>query len=118
MECERMAAMLTRILVVAALSTAALPALHAQDAESLRTSPKLMAALTDVVARSSTSTVRIRCAGKDAALGTIVAADGWVLTKFSGLKGDAVFEFKDGRTPAAKVIGVHKIYDLAMLNIE
>ena len=48
---------------------------------SLRGSPKVLAAFRQVVARPSLSTVRVKCDGKDAALGTVVRADGWILTK-------------------------------------
>ena len=44
----------------------------------LRTSPKVLAAFRKVVAEPSQSTVRIRCAGKNVALGTVVGAKGWI----------------------------------------
>src|SRR4051794_36553246 len=45
--------------------------------------PKMLAAFRDVVVRPGRSVVRIRCDDKDVALGTVVGADGWVMTKNS-----------------------------------
>lgn len=84
----------------------------------LKSSPKVLAAFQEVVAKPSTSTVRIVCDGKDAALGTVVGADGWIVTKYSELKGSVLCKLKDGRELAARVVGVHDKCDLAMLKVE
>jgi len=89
------------------------------DAKSiLKSSPKVLAVFQDVVAKPSTSTVRIVCDGKDAALGTVVGADGWIITKYSELKGSVLCKLKDGRELAARVVGVHDKCDLAMLKVD
>ncbi|OAI48360.1 hypothetical protein AYO44_07235 [Planctomycetaceae bacterium SCGC AG-212-F19] len=89
------------------------------DAKSTqKSSPKVVAAFHDVVARPSQSTVRIKCDGKDAALGTIVAADGYLLTKFSELKGKITCVLRDGRELEVTVVGVHDKFDVAMLHID
>src|SRR5437868_11887239 len=62
---------------------------------TLRSDPSVLAAFRSVVARPSQSTARILCDGKEAALGTIVAADGWIVTKASLLKGKIVVKLKD-----------------------
>jgi len=96
-------------------------AVHAQKGDSKavqKTSPKIVGAFQEVVARPSQSTVRIRCEGKDTALGTVVSADGFILTKFSDLKGDIVVRLKDGRELVARITGVHDKHDLAMLKID
>src|SRR6516162_5858795 len=51
---------------------------------------------------------------------TIVAADGWVITKASELKlhGKNVVRLKDGCEYDAKVVGVKDDYDLALLKID
>lgn len=82
-----------------------------------RTSPKVLNAFHDVVAKPSLSTVRVRCDGKDTCLGTIVSADGYILTKFTELKGKIVCILKDGRELEATVVGAHEKFDLAMLKI-
>src|SRR6516164_6498097 len=112
-----------RILGILALAALAfLPSVPAQaqkDGKSiLKSSPKVLAAFHDVVAKPSESTVRIKCDGKDAALGTIISADGWILTKFSELKDNPVCKVKDGREFEARVVGVQEKFDLAMLKIE
>src|SRR5689334_3285511 len=82
--------------------------------------PKMLAAFHDVVAAPSKSVVRVQCNGKNVALGTIVEADGWILTKNSELLAGATPSvlLKDGRTFVAKVAGVELKYDLAMLKID
>src|SRR5207253_1462579 len=99
----------------------AAPAFGQKD--NLKSSPQILAALAEVIAKPSESTVRIRYPDedgkmKDAALGTIVGADGWIVTKFSELKGDWLCKLKDGRELPAKVVGVHPQYDLALLKVE
>src|ERR1700676_2868200 len=93
------------------------PQAHAQK-EFLRTNPKFVASFREVVAKPSASTVRILCDGKDTALGMVVGADGWILTKANDLKGNVTCKFKDGREFDARIVGVHKEHDLAMLKIE
>src|SRR5258706_9474568 len=81
---------------------------------------KMLAAFHDVVATPGMSVVRVQCNGKNVALGTIVDAQGWIVTKNSELLPGAMPSviLKDGRSLAAKVVGVELKYDLAMLKIE
>jgi serine protease Do len=85
-----------------------------------RENPKMLSAFKDVVARPALAVARIRCNGKDVALGTVVGADGWVLTKDSELLAGAtpMVVLRDGRTFPSKVTGVDNKNDLAMLKIE
>src|SRR5262245_41247830 len=64
----------------------------------VRNSPAVLAAFKNVVAKPSESTVRVLCDENESALGTIVAADGWIVTKASELRGNLVCKLKDGRT--------------------
>jgi serine protease Do len=113
-----------RLLAVAALCLLAASPLRAQwinrDGPNLRGSPAVKAAFKPVVAAPSRSTVRILADGKDAAYGTVVAADGWIVTKFDQIKdADKVTcKFKDGKALEAKVVGVHEKNDLALLKVE
>jgi serine protease Do len=89
----------------------------------LKTNPVFLSAFRDVVAKASESTVRIQCEGKDGeyksvALGTVVGADGWVLTKASDLQGKIVVKLRDGATFEARLVGVREDHDLAMLKID
>jgi len=63
------------------------------------------------------STVRILCDGRRVALGTIVAADGLILTKASELSGIIACHLFDGRRLEAKIVGVSEDDDLALLKI-
>ena len=83
-----------------------------------RSSPKVLAAFRDVVAKPSQSTVRVQSDGKDVALGTVVDADGWILTKASELKGKVACKLKDGHEVDAQIVGVQEQYDLALLKVE
>jgi serine protease Do len=122
MNCDRRISLPIRVLGYLALTVLALlPAVPAQaqkDKAISKGSPKVLAAFHDVVAKPSESTVRIRCDGKDVALGTIISADGWILTKASELKDNLVCKLKDGREFEARVVGVQDKFDLAMLKIE
>jgi serine protease Do len=92
----------------------------AQDfREVLHSGPKVLKAFRPVVSRPSASAVRVRCAGKDVALGTVVGAEGWVLTKASVLPvGKGIdCRLKDGRTLSARLVGVQEPYDLALLRV-
>src|SRR6516225_11460477 len=73
----------------------------------------------DVVAKPSQYTVRVNVAGKEAALGAIVSADGWILTKFSEVKGDNITcKLPDGQELEAALVGYDVPFDLAMLKID
>ncbi|NQU26001.1 MAG: trypsin-like peptidase domain-containing protein, partial [Candidatus Nealsonbacteria bacterium] len=83
-----------------------------------RDSSEVKSSFREVVAAAAKCAVRVKCDGKDAALGTIIGPDGWVLTKASQLKGDIVCRFRDERELEAQLVGVHKQFDLAMLKID
>ena len=70
------------------------------------------------VAKANESTVRVRAEGKDAALGTVVDAAGYILTKASELKGDISVRLRDGTEYDAKYIGMHEKSDLALIKID
>jgi serine protease Do len=100
------------------LGTAARAEPSDQDNRFARSSPKVLAAFRKVVAGPSQGTVRIKCDDKEVALGTVVGADGWVLTKASQLDDNPVCILKDGRELEAKVVGTNERYDLALLKID
>jgi serine protease Do len=84
----------------------------------LRSHSTVTTAFREVVATPSKSTVRVLVGGKQAALGTIVDADGFILTKASELKGSLECQLSDGRRLRAAIVGVEPNYDLAMLKID
>jgi serine protease Do len=73
-----------------------------------------------IVKEARDSTVVIYRGGEQIALGTIVTADGYALTKASevGERAEIEAEFQDGHTVPAKVVDRLKDYDLALIKIE
>src|ERR1019366_7118818 len=91
------------------------PSLPAQQTKS----PQIVSLFRDVVAKPSQCTVRVKVAGKDAALGTIVSADGWILTKHSELKaGKITCTLPDDNELDAELVGFDVPFDLAMLKVD
>jgi len=105
-----------------ALSLILIPATaaHAQRGSSAvtRDNKAVLDAFKAVVAKPSESTVRIQCDGSDAALGTVLSADGYIITKATLLKGKITCKTRDDKSYPAKVVGVEDKYDLAMLKIQ
>ena len=95
------------------LSFAAAPAFAQPSSSS-----KLLAPFQPIVAKVNSATVRILCNDKDAALGTIVASDGFILTKASELRGAITIKLGSGLLLDAETISVHKPTDLALLKID
>ncbi len=85
---------------------------------SERNAYRVKSAFREVIAGPVHSTVRILCDGDRVALGTIVAADGLILTKASELKGQIICHLHDGRRLAAKLAATSEEYDLALLKID
>ncbi|QDU18816.1 S1C family serine protease [Urbifossiella limnaea] len=120
--------MRTRLLVAAALSLTLAGPAAAQPPDGGKRkdrgsspdviSARLVAPFQPVVAKVNESTVRVLADGKEAALGTVVFADGYVLTKASDLRGELAVKFHDGSNVPAKLVGVEKKTDLALLRIE
>lgn len=107
-----------RILLPFAVLGLWLIALDAALAQQTK-SPQIVQLFREVVAKPSQSTVRVQVEGKDAALGTIVSADGWILTKHSELKGGKITcTMPDGTELDAELFGFDVPHDLAMLKVE
>ncbi|HEY2881246.1 MAG TPA: PDZ domain-containing protein [Pirellulales bacterium] len=86
-------------------------------ASNLRDGQQVRTAFKTVVAQANQSTVRVLCEGKDAALGAVVGADGWIVTKYSELHEPIECRFDDGKSLAAQLVGHDVNYDLAMLKV-
>jgi len=71
----------------------------------------------DIVAAANEATVRIKCDGKEKALGTVVSPDGYILTKGSELRGKLTCLLRDDSVYTAEYVGYHKPSDLALLKI-
>lgn len=83
-----------------------------------RNGPDVLTPFREVVQTANQCVVRIKCDGKDAALGTIVGPDGWIATKASELQGKVTCRLRDGRELEARIVGIHNGLDLAMLKID
>lgn len=102
------------------LSAAIILAVVAAPAPAqLSSNPKILAPFKSVVAKANESTVWIRCDDKEAVLGTVVFADGFILTKASELRAGGIsVRLADGSEYEAEVVGRHRETDLAMLRID
>jgi serine protease Do len=89
-----------------------------QNSPSSKNDPKYLAIFRDVVTAAAKSTIRIQCDGKDTALGVVVAADGFILTKASDLSGKITVKTREGIILEARIVGIHEGHDLAMLKVE
>jgi serine protease Do len=84
-----------------------------------RLNPQFLAAFRAVTTDASQSTVRVLCDGKEAALGTILSPDGWIITKYTLLTSKPIVcKTKDGRSYQAKLMGIQENFDLGMLKVE
>jgi serine protease Do len=79
---------------------------------------KLPHLFAEAVTVAADATVRLQCDGKDVALGTVVSADGYILTKGSELRGDVSCRLHDGQVLTARRVGYQKATDLALLKID
>jgi serine protease Do len=77
-------------------------------------------AFNDVVTIARDSTVRVKCAGEDVALGTIVGVDGVIATKASALTNTDKLScvLADGRQFAARLVSSESSYDVAILRVD
>ena len=125
---------LRHVLVLAILAcwTATAASQPTVKPDDTRNGPKVVQAFRPAVAKPSEATVRVLADGKEVAFGTIISADGFILTKWSELRDRAKItcKFKDGKVLDAKIVGVKDddvkvgakeptgAYDLAMLKVE
>src|SRR5215217_2311978 len=87
-----------------------------RNREQAKLCEAVRSAFRDAVAAASRSTVVVKADGKEVALGTVVAADGWIVTKASELSGDRITcTPRGGSELPAKLVGVATQHDLAML---
>lgn len=75
-------------------------------------------ALASQADKNSASVVEIVVGAEQVALGTIVRADGWIVTKASKLTGDTKCKLTDGRLLGAELKHVVHEHDLALLKAE
>ena len=112
-------ALISVVLLFAAVVEAAPPQL---PRDLYKSGAAIRNAFRPIVKGTARATVAVLVNGRQKALGAIVAADGWVLTKASqvnGINGGAITcQLKDGKTVSARQVGLHREHDLAMLKLE
>ncbi len=96
---------------VAAAADALLPRFYTEGRE-------VMAAFQSINAQAQPWTVRLVCDSQTVALGTIVRADGWILTKASDLTGNITCQFQDDLELPAEFVAYDHANDLALLKVE
>lgn len=89
------------------------------DAPATQGSAGFRALFKPALAEAARSVVKVQVDGKDAALGTVVSPDGYVLTKASELKlGKVTVKTADGRDLDAVLTTTSEAYDLAVLKAD
>ncbi len=95
------------------------PTAHIRVPDSRLTDGSMVrSAFRQVVADARKATVRVRTDGRNTALGGIVGADGWILTKASRLPGEITCLLQDDREIAAEIASIDQKYDLALLKVD
>jgi serine protease Do len=84
----------------------------------LKNNEQIKSLLKPIVAPAAAATVRVFGNDHAVALGTIVAADGWIVTKASQLTTKLDCELADGRKLPATLVGQDETTDLALLRID
>jgi serine protease Do len=106
--------MLARLLTATVMVFALTAPAHAQLSKDV----KLLTQFRPVVAKANESTVRVLCDDKDTVLGTIVDPDGYILTKWSELKGNLIVRTSDSNEYDATLVAAHRGTDLALLKVD
>ncbi len=70
-----------------------------------------------IVGPTRASVVVVLNAGVGVSLGTVVGAEGWVITKASELPAQPTCRLPDGKVVSARVAGVDAAFDLALLSV-
>lgn len=116
------AAFATLLLLALLLGGVASPASAQRDRGDTRFAPdaKVLEAFEPVVREARASVAVMMADGEARALGTIVDAEGYLVSKASELIGKREIRayLPDGRKVEAKIVGIDRLNDLAMLKID
>ncbi|MFK8114207.1 MAG: PDZ domain-containing protein [Rubripirellula sp.] len=89
------------------------------SADERRDSTLMMELVDPITSKTDTSVVQVICGGRPVSLGTVVSADGYIMTKRSELSGDPIrVRLHDGRLFPAYVASVRRRNDLALLHLQ
>jgi serine protease Do len=87
-----------------------------QGNPAIKSVPQFIALFKPAVEKPARSTVRVLVDGKDGPVGTVVSADGAILTKASEIKSGRVsIKAADGTEHEAKIVGTAEFFDLALV---
>jgi serine protease Do len=84
----------------------------------LKSGTQIKSLLNPAVAPAAAATVRVFGDGRAVALGTVIAADGMIVTKASQLTGKVECQLADGRKLPATLVGQDDATDLALLQVD
>ena len=90
---------------------------HRRRPDIAKSSDQFLAVFDPIVNQTRMATVEIKSGNKTVAIGAIVDASGFVLTKQSELKSPLTCILHNGKTVSATVFGVHPGTDLALLQL-
>ena len=85
---------------------------------ALTNGPYVRKIFEQVMVDPNTWTVRVKCDGDNAALGTVVTPHGHIVTKASELDGQITCRLHDGRELAAELVSSKPEFDLAVIKVE
>ena len=96
------------------------PAQFGSSAAMSRTAPEMLKLFEPVVAKASASVVKVKVDNKTVAYGTVVFADGFIVTKYSEVEDADVITvtLPGGGDATASLVGIQLPYDLALLKVE
>lgn len=83
-----------------------------------RDNQQVLAAFKPIVVQAPNGTVEITNGEKRIALGTVVSADGQILTKASLLSGQPTVQLPSGQSLEARVLGIDLAEDLALIKVD
>ncbi len=89
-----------------------------RPSDYLRNNDQIKSLLRPTVARSAAATVRVFSDDRTVALGTVVAAEGLIVTKASQLTAKLECRLADGRRLPATLVGQDDATDLALLHVD
>jgi len=96
---------------------------HNSDTEAVTRSlhaknhPAIKAVFRNVVEDAARSTVQVLGDQQPIVLGTVVGQAGWIVTKFSELRGNIQCRLSDGRLLDARLAGTDRAHDVALLHV-
>ena len=86
--------------------------------EQYKSGSEIKKLLGSVIKTARQWTVKVQVEDKVRAMGTIVGADGWILTKASQIQSPVTCVLPDGKSYQAEIKGIHEVHDLALLKIK